>query len=142
MLSIDDRLSIQSLYARYCACFDLGDVQGWIDCWTEDALFRTAKESRGHAQLRVFIEGRIKARPEAAFQNVQHWNSSLIVEGDGKRATGMCYLLLVGKKKDAQEFAILTQGTYLDELAKAGGTWRFSSRRMTPELPQAAAIPR
>ena len=87
MLSTEDRFAIQNLYARYCACFDLGDAEGWVNCFAKDGIFKSAKDMQGPEQLREFVEGRIKVRPDGPNRNVQHWNANLIVEGDGGRNT-------------------------------------------------------
>lgn len=141
MLSTEDRLAIQAVYARYCACFDLGDAQGWVNCFAEDGVFKSAKDFRGHAQLREFVDGRIKARADAPNRNVQHWNANLIVEGDGSRAKGMCYLMLVGQSVANNQIGPAVQGTYSDELVKSGGKWRFASRQMYRDLPPPSVIP-
>jgi hypothetical protein len=142
MLTTEDRLAIQSLYARYCASFDLGDVQGWVNCFTEDGLFKSAKDLRGHAQLKEFVEGRIKARADSPNRNVQHWNANLIVEGGDGRAKGMCYIMLAGQSVAANQTVFPVQGTYTDELVEKDGAWRFSVRQMFRDLPPPSTIPR
>ena len=141
MLSIEDRLAIQSLYARYCACFDLGDVDGWVNCFTEDGVFKGATDNHGRAQLKAFIEGRIKARAENPNRNVQHWNANLIVEGGDGRAKGMCYIMLVGESVATGQTVFTVRGTYTDDLVKTDGTWRFSRRQMFKDLPPPSSIP-
>lgn len=142
MLTTEDRLAIQALYARYCATFDLGDADGWVNCFSPDGVFKSGKGFRGHAELREFVEGRLKARPTAPNRNVQHWNTNLIVEGDGQRAKGMCYLLLAGQSVESQQTVFAVQGTYTDDLVKLNGQWKFACREMFRDLPSPAIIPR
>ena len=142
MLTTEDRLAIQTLYARYCASFDLGDADGWVNCFAKDGIFKSAKDFHGEAQLREFVEGRIKARPDAPNRNVQHWNANLIVEGDGNKAKGMCYIMLVGQSVADKQMVFPVQGTYTDDLVKENGQWKFACRQSFRELPPASAIPR
>lgn len=142
MLTTEDRLTIQSLYARYCACFDLGDAEGWVNCFAADGVFKSAKDVRGPAQLREFVDGRIKSRADAPNRNVQHWNANLIVEGDASKAKGLCYIMLVGQSVATSQMAFPVQGTYADDLVKVGGKWKFASRQMFRDLPPASVIPR
>lgn len=142
MLTTDDRLAIQSLYARYCASFDLGDADGWVNCFAEDGVFKSAQELKGSAQLRGFVDARLKARADAPNKNVQHWNANLIVEGDGVKAKGMCYIMLVGQSVADKQMVFPVQGTYSDDLVKVNGQWKFAVRQSFRDLPPASIIPR
>ena len=142
MLSTEDRFAIQNLYARYCACFDLGDADGWINCFAKDGIFKSAKDMQGPEQLREFVEGRIKVRPDGPNRNVQHWNANLIVEGDGNKAKGLCYIMLVGQSAADKQQVFPVQGTYADDLVKVDGEWKFAVRQMFRDLPPASVIPR
>jgi hypothetical protein len=55
------------------------------------------------------------------------------VDGDGKTATGSCYLVLYRLTPGEQPPAnILTTAIYNDELAKGpDGQWRFTKRTVT-----------
>ena len=142
MLSTEDRFAIQNLYARYCACFDLGDAEGWVNCFAKDGIFKSAKDMQGPEQLREFVEGRIKVRPDGPNHNVQHWNANLIVEGDGNKAKGLCYIMLVGQSAADKQQVFPVQGTYTDDLVKVDGEWKFAVRQMFRDLPPASVIPR
>jgi ketosteroid isomerase-like protein len=142
MLSIEDRMAIQDLYARHNALNDTGDYQGWANCYTEDGLFKSAQEIRGRAAIAAAGKERYEARPSQPWVNPQHWNNSLIVEGDGKSATALCYLIRIAKIKATGEFSIITHGMYEDELVKVDGRWLFKSRVVHDTTPPPAAIPK
>jgi len=142
LLSIQDRLAIHSLYGRYCICFDLGDVEGWLACWSENGIFKGAKEVQGREPLRVYMEESVARRADAPNKHAQHWNNNIIFEGDERSARGMCYLLTVARNKETQGVVILQQGVYVDELAKVDGEWCFARRRLTQDLPPSQDIPR
>lgn len=127
-LSVEDHLAIQQLYARYNHAIDSGNGPGWADAFAEDGVFSSATGTfTGSEQLSQFASGfasRLKAR---------HWTNNLVLEGDGKRATGSCYLVLYRLTPGEQPPAgILTTAIYNDELAKGpDGKWRFTKRTVT-----------
>lgn len=82
MLSIEDRIAIQQLYARYCACMDTGDMQGWAHCFTEDGVFETFTNHRGRDNIAAYGADVMARRQTNAWTNGQHWNNNIIVEGD------------------------------------------------------------
>ena len=68
----------------------------------------------------------------------QHWNNNLIVEGDGREARALCYIVTIGTLKDGGGSRLKVQGAYDDELEKQGGQWLFRRRttrfdELTPE---------
>lgn len=127
-LSVDDHIAIQQLYARYNHAIDSGNGEGWAAAFTEDGVFSSATGTfTGGEQLSQFASGfasRIKAR---------HWTNNLVLEGDGKKATGSCYLVLFRLAPGEQPPAgVLTTAIYNDELAKGpDGKWRFTKRTVT-----------
>lgn len=145
MLNVEDRLAIEQLYARYNLATDTDDTDGLIACYTVDGLFKgRLDEVRGHAAMREQAEERIRRKKSSGLTNHQHWNGSLVLEGDSSvgEASGFCYMLFVGKADNADEVSITTMGAYVDELAKTGGRWLFSSRRVTFATPTVDEIPK
>jgi hypothetical protein len=123
-LSTEDMLAIQQLYARYNHAIDFARPAEWAACFTADGVFSSATtgESQGTEALVAFATGfaaRLKAR---------HWITNLLLEGDGDRATGTCYLQLWNVA--AAPASLLTTGTYVDQLAKMDGAWKFTRREV------------
>ena len=141
MLSIEDRFAIRDLYARYCAYLDTGDWEAWSRCFTDDAVFTGHQEVRGRAAIAAYGKMRCDERPQSPWTNSQHWNSNLVVEGDGERAQALCYLLTIGRAKETGEHKMKVQGTYLDALAKVDGRWLFKQRKTHFDIPPPSAIP-
>jgi hypothetical protein len=127
-LSVEDQLAIQQLYAKYNHAIDSGNGAGWADTFSSEGVFSSATGTfTGSEQLSGFASGfaaRLKAR---------HWTNNLVLEGDGKKATGSCYLVLFRLTPGEQPPAsILTTAIYHDELAKGpDGAWRFTKRTVT-----------
>ena len=131
MLSVEDQLAIQQLYARYNHAIDSGEGDSWAACFTPDGVFSSGSGTfAGTTALGEFataFSARLKAR---------HWTNNLVLDGVGEgAAAGTCYLALFrltpGEKPPA---TILTTAIYRDELAKAGGEWRFTKRTVTGDV--------
>jgi len=141
MLSIEDRLAIQQLHARYCACLDTGDVKGWARCFTRDGEFGVRTMHKGRDRLEAHGAVVMSRRQNNSWTNVQHWNGNIIVEGDASGASAMSYLAMVGRVKDSDALTIVAQGWYNDTLEKEDGEWKFSTRRISFDTPRPDSIP-
>lgn len=122
---MDDYEAIRQLAARYNFAFDEGDVQGWVDCFTEDAFFERSnagRSYRGSAELAELISG----FPVSG----RHVTSEFIITIDGDRAHQRCYLQYLDREN---EHKLAMFGVYADELVKIAGQWKYSSRRLQVE---------
>jgi hypothetical protein len=141
VLSIDDRIAIRDLYARYCACLDAGDVDAWVQLWTEDGVFDTYQCSTGREAIHAYIRNVVAGRASKPWRNAQHWNNNLIVEGGGNEAQALCYLMHVGQNRVSSAFTINIQGMYEDELRRIDGRWLFKRRKVHFDTPPPSIIP-
>ena len=127
-LSIEDQLAIQQLDAKYNQAIDFGKGADWAATFTPDGVFNSGSGTfTGTEQLAGFGSGfatRMKAR---------HWTNNLVIDGDGAKATGCCYLALYRLTPGEQPPAgILITAVYNDELSRgADGQWRFTKRTVT-----------
>jgi len=134
-LSADDHEAIRQLLARYNFAIDLGDTEGWADCFTPDAEFECLGLP-GDNPLGGRYVGRDALVAYAATHlginkgRARHWNWNLLVDGDGTSATMRCYLDVFrsGLGRDAR---IDATGIYEDRLVKDDQGWKFSARRVT-----------
>jgi len=122
-LSVDDRLAILELAARYNQAIDGADAEGWAGTFTPDGVFEGRTTARGREELMAFV--RERAASERA--HYRHWNSNAVIEGDGDRATMRLYLLTVSPQEQ-DRFG--SSGVYHDELVRVGGQWKFQRRRV------------
>lgn len=125
-VSLEDRLAISDLFARYMWAIDTGDVEGLVACFTEDGVLESPAVGRyaGRDGVRTFAE-RFASFHTAGTQ-LRHVISNLLIEPDGDRAFAKCYLLTF-LTKDGQS-RLLGPGRYECRLRKEGGTWRFENR--------------
>ncbi|MET0780314.1 MAG: nuclear transport factor 2 family protein, partial [Microbacterium sp.] len=54
--SADDRFAIADLCARYAWALDVGDTEGVVACFTEDAIFDEIVYARGRDQIRKAVK--------------------------------------------------------------------------------------
>jgi len=140
MLSVEDRLAIADLYARHNANVDLGDYERWAHCFTEDGVSHTSTRTQGRAALVAHGKARLESRAKEPWDYPQHWNTNLIVEGDGTRAFGMCYMTRIVRMKDTGAFVTTHLGIYEDLLVKVEGQWLFRSRKLHLDTPPRASV--
>ncbi len=128
-LSADDRLDIQAVTARYAWSLDTGDVEGFVACFTPDAVltweaFETPDRWTGAAELRAFAEW-FKALPGTPGR--QHHITNVLIEGEGELARAKSYALVTDRQGEAP-YPVRFAGYYEDLLAKANGRWAIRER--------------
>ena len=125
--SVDDRLEILDLAARYNHAVDSGDHEGVAALFTEDGVIEAT--ATGPIAGRPAIAHYIASRPDG-WQRRRHFNSNAIIEGvpgDGDAARlGMSLLVL--SRRDSVEPRLY--GRCEDDLRRVDGAWRFSRRRI------------
>jgi len=123
-LTIEDRLDIQELYARYNHAIDSGKGEAWAATFTSAGTFTSGgKTQSGAAELTAFGSAMAKN------MKARHWVNNLVIDADGDGARGSCYLMLLRLTPGEQPPATsLVTAIYNDTLAKENGAWRFSSR--------------
>jgi uncharacterized protein (TIGR02246 family) len=126
-LSTDDVVAIQQLVARYNFAVDGGDPDAFAGTFTPDGEFGAGGQvMRGHDELRAFVVGRAGIAPR------RHLVSSILVDGEGDRASLRAYLQVVAMGDDGA-LQVAVQGTYDDELVRTADGWRFSRRSFSPD---------
>jgi ketosteroid isomerase-like protein len=119
-LSSQDYQELQQLYARYNVAIDSGDAEGYAATFTPDGVFNNFS---GHDALVGFVK---TWRERLNGANRRHWNTNLLISGDGKTATGSVYLMLLDVS--TKPVSIAAVATYTDSLVKTADGWRFSKR--------------
>ena len=124
-LSIDDRVMIADLIARYARTLDSGDLEGYVNNFAADGVLFGAHT--GHDAIRAYVRTVIDRR--AADPNrTRHFVGAPTVDGDGERATVHSYLLWI---KEGADSPISEAAEYSDVVVKRDGRWVFQSRTLT-----------
>ena len=127
----DAREEIRSTIACYSWCGDFGDVEGFVACFTEDAVL-TIKDGavfEGYLGLRRLASGegsRAPAERLAAAGPLHHHVSSVRIELESKRlGFAWSYFLVLGRHGPDH------WGRYSDELVPVGVRWLLRRRRVS-----------
>ena len=127
-MSVEDRLLIHDLFARYAVALDDGEVETVVGCFTADAALESPAIGRieGTDAIRAFA--RRFAAWRAAGTQFRHLitNLTAAVEPGGERARATAYLLVAISKEGRHRS--LPPGRYECDLVKQAGEWRFARR--------------
>src|SRR6266700_7209370 len=124
-LSIEDRLSIMELLARYARCLDSGDLDGYVNNFAPDGVLFGSHA--GHAQIRDYVVKVIDRRNADPSRRI-HFVGFPMIDGARGRATVHSYLLWV---QLGAESPVSAAAEYRDACVKLNGRWVFESRAIT-----------
>ncbi len=124
-LSVDDRLAILDLAARYSHATDYSDAEALADTFTDDGIFEVAGMGEPRQGRAAHLAAGSAPRPPGVV--MRHFISNPVIEGDGDAATMKLY---VEVKNVAAEGKPLLVGCYYDELRRENGAWKFAHRRV------------
>jgi ketosteroid isomerase-like protein len=116
-LTLEDRLDITELVARYDQAIDGRDAAAYADTFTEDGVFQITgqQEIKGRERLMRMIE---RLGPP----NNRHWVNNIVIDGEGDNATMTCYLMVL------RDLRITSMGYYVNTLKRLDGNWKFVRR--------------
>lgn len=128
-LSVEERLAIQELYARYNFAIDSGNASAYADTFVDEGVLELP--GRPAYEGRVAIAGFVTLRssdPQPGISHSQHWNSSLLLEPKGDYVAGRVYLMLVAIQTATSEVHPVIHGYYSDVIVPRDGAWKFARR--------------
>lgn len=121
-----DRARILELTARYNRCFDDGDVEGFVDTFTDDGVMEVTGSFS--AIGREALADMCRHTP----WGTMHVTTGTTVEVDGDRAIQAVTLVVLARpatKKDTPK--LVGTGRYVDEVTRTADGWRFKKRTAT-----------
>jgi len=125
MLSVDDRLAILDVVARYNRFADERDVEGTVGLYTEDGFIDgDFSTRRGHDGLRADLPGIFEM--EGTLK--RHVTVNHIIEGDGDAATVRSMLVVVEGETVP---AVGATADITDELRKVDGGWKLARHHVS-----------
>ena len=138
MSTVEDKLAIEELIARYNQSLDRGDYETWLSCWADDAVFDgLGRVLTGIAPIREFANA-YDADYRLRIPALKHFTVNVLSQIDGDRATSSSYLQLTSM--GAKGGQILFTGRYEDDLKRVQGRWQFARRKLHQDLPPPAAV--
>jgi ketosteroid isomerase-like protein len=135
--SVQDRLLIDELYARYSWALDTGDTDGYVDLFTPDAVvYETVPDGlrrvAGREEIREFVL-RFHRNPD--FPGRQHRFGQLLIARDpagrDDRRLVRSYVLTT-ETKDGYAPTLYWCGWCEDVVRRLDGRWLIESRTIRP----------
>lgn len=120
--TFEDRILIRELYGRYALASVQRDKNGWLACWSPDAVWKTALfEASGKDDLSVNWDATwVHFQSISVFYEV----GEIAVTGDTAQAVSSVFEVLTSISGDNINMA----GIYTDALSRIDGRWAFSRR--------------
>jgi hypothetical protein len=139
-LSPEDHIAITQLYAREKWALDFGDVEGYANCYTEDAVM----ESRAHIchgredlrnLARELVNGlSLSTVPDLSdVKEFRHFVSNMIIDGDDTTANVKYYMLNVNPRGDRASLNFTS--VHFDTVEKIDGSWFIKTRKAQADRP-------
>jgi hypothetical protein len=129
-LTVEDRLDIQDLMARYSRAIDFGRWDEMPGFFTEDCTLDFGKlmgSHRGRDAVRKFAD-----TLKGTGLTMRHYVTNCMIEGADDRATATTYVLAFTGSIGS---LMPTTGRYEDELRRIDGRWYLHVRRGIIEMP-------
>lgn len=128
-LSVEDRLDIQELFARYAWALNTGDVDGVLACFTEDGYLDHQPQGRfvGHDQIRLLLDDLWYGRA-GWFIGRQHLANHFIITPEGENTARVrAFFSILQHNLDYRTNFVFGLGNWDNLCVKQDGTWRFKS---------------
>ena len=126
---VQDRLDIEDRMARYAWALDVGDVDGYVDCFTEDGWIEHHPPGRceGHEGIRKLTEFLWYEHPKS-YLGRQHRMSQILMTPEGEDVRIKAFWSILQHDVRTQQNFIYGLGTW-DCLAarQSDGDWKFKS---------------
>jgi len=119
---VEDRNAIRELYEAYADGANRGNREDWLDCYAEDAVWKTHYfELTGREAIGAKYDEITGDVVDTTFFTQI---GSIEVEGDTARARAFCAESLLQKSGGTYELT----GEYHDDIVRRGGRWLFLRR--------------
>ena len=126
MVSTDDFVQIQQLYARYCHALDNGSGEAFASTFTEDGEFTGGRPPGKATDDRSPTKGRQALIQMASRGGSRHFTANLVVTKTPEGAKGSCYLMLYSAQTIPDSYREIAVSD--DTLVKTAQGWKFKKR--------------
>jgi ketosteroid isomerase-like protein len=133
-----ERAIVQTMYA-YGRALDYGDLDGFLECFTEDADYVVDMRLGGPAVLKFHGRDELAGYHEWHTHAPNAWhkhvgtNPAITIDGDTASVVSY-FMRLDSDAENGAPSAVSSSGRYLDEFVRGDdGRWRIRSRRCDVE---------
>jgi uncharacterized protein (TIGR02246 family) len=129
--AVADELAIRNLVARIAHAADFGDLDEYVELFTEDASWEMPDAARrGRADIRAGAEDRRRTGVTGPGSATRHSITSTAVERTGEdTAVGDCYFIFY--RDTTSNPTVFNMGHYHDDFRFVDGRWRLARRQIT-----------
>jgi ketosteroid isomerase-like protein len=127
MITLEDKIAIQELVARFTRCSDFGDWEGLARLYTPDVV----TEMEGIAIRYEGIEAQVdhaRQSDENAEGKNRHYNFNLIVSEDNGQVFADYAFMNVNAGHAPMSSKIVVTGRQRDTVVKTGEGWKIAHR--------------
>ncbi len=132
MSKVEDMLAIQQVIAQYSYTFDSRDAAGWVDLFTEDAVWESYRgfektptnRLEGRAAMRTWADGMMVRRAEGSL-NYHHQSGILFDELTATTARTRAMAIITAQDSADQPVRINRSGIYRTQWVKTPQGWRI-----------------
>ncbi|MFD4605735.1 nuclear transport factor 2 family protein [Streptomyces sp. NPDC058464] len=134
-LSVEDRLDIQELFAKYAWALDTGDLEGYLACFTEDGYLVSVngEKQRGREAIVKEITELWYGRGNA-FKGRQHLVNHFLLTPEGEGVRARAFFFIPQFSVDYMTNILFGIGTWDNFCVKQDGEWRFKAVKPVPWL--------
>ena len=133
----DARDAIVQLLYTYAERIDLGDFDGVADLFAHGAITGDKDEvlCEGRDAVLAMYTASTRRYPDGT-PRTKHVTTNAIVDVDEDAGTATCrsYFTVLQEVKGAVALQPVIAGRYHDRFERVDGEWRFTTRKMIPEL--------
>lgn len=126
MLTVEDRIELAELVARYNQAIDHLDAAAWAATFTAGGtlIVNGAERARGEAELTTYVA----RRQTSGDPPRRHWSTNLLIDETDTGARLLLYVMAfdIGRALGAP----YVMGEYEDDVVRTPSGWRFAIRRM------------
>jgi 3-phenylpropionate/cinnamic acid dioxygenase small subunit len=134
---MDSYRAIENLLYTYAELIDLGDLPAMAKLFEHGEILAPSDEggTRGTAAVLKMYEGSTRIYPDTGTPRTKHVTTNAIIDVDeaAGSATSRSYFT-VFQQTDELPLQPIIAGRYHDSFERAGGAWRFRTRRMFVDL--------
>ena len=128
-VSVEDRLDLQDLIARYAWALDTGDVEGYVGCFFEDGWIQHDPPGlcQGREAIRKLTEFLWYEHPNN-YLGRQHRMSQVLMTPESENGVRIkCFWSILQHDVKTFENRVFGLGTWDTLAEKRDGEWRFAS---------------
>jgi hypothetical protein len=132
-LSVEDRLDIQELFARYAWGLNTGDIDAVLACFTEDGALEHPPQGRcqGRDAIRELLEELWYGRP-GWFIGRQHLANHFLITAEGEGARVKAFFSILQYQSDYESHFVFGLGNWDNYCVKRDGRWLFQTLTVHP----------